>query len=126
MAARPGSGHSGIMIRWLAILMSVLAFAGCATPYVQPPLTPPGRFTGPRIEDPAIVATPGAFIADDGARLPFLRWGPEQQPWAVIVALHGMNDYSAAFRLAGPAWAERGITTYAYDQRGFGAAPGRH
>jgi acylglycerol lipase len=113
------------MIRGLAILMSMLALAACATPYVQPPLSPPAGFAGARIEDPVIPATPGAFVVDDGARLPFLRWGPEQQPWAVIVALHGMNDYSAAFRLAGPAWGDRGIATYAYDQRGFGAAPGR-
>ncbi|MES2815512.1 MAG: alpha/beta fold hydrolase, partial [Pseudomonadota bacterium] len=124
MATEPGSGHSGVMVRWCALLISMLVLAACATPYVQPPLNPPIGFAGPRIEDSAIPATPGAFVVDDGARLPFLRWGPEQ-PWAVIVALHGMNDYSAAFRLAGPAWAERGITTYAYDQRGFGAAPGR-
>jgi alpha-beta hydrolase superfamily lysophospholipase len=36
-----------------------------------------------------------------------------------------MNDHAASFRLAGPWWAEQGIETWAYDQRGFGAAPGR-
>ena len=44
---------------------------------------------------------------------------------AVILALHGFNDYSNAFEGPGEAWAERGIATYAYDQRGFGAAPER-
>lgn len=107
------------MIRAMALIGMLLALAACATPYVQPVLTPPAGFAGPRIED-------GAFIVHDGGSLPFRRWGPAAgEPAAVIVALHGMNDHSAAFRLAGPWWAERGIVTYAYDQRGFGAAPGR-
>jgi alpha-beta hydrolase superfamily lysophospholipase len=43
----------------------------------------------------------------------------------VIVGLHGMDDYANAFHLAGPYWADRGIATYAYDQRGFGRSPDR-
>jgi acylglycerol lipase len=43
----------------------------------------------------------------------------------VILALHGFNDYSNSFSEPGEAWAQRGIATYAYDQRGFGAAPER-
>jgi alpha-beta hydrolase superfamily lysophospholipase len=38
----------------------------------------------------------------------------------VIVALHGMSDYSNAFDMPGKVWAKLGITTLAYDQRGFG------
>jgi len=34
-----------------------------------------------------------------------------------------MSDYSEAYDLPGPWWAEHGITTIAYDQRGFGHAP---
>ena len=105
------------MIRTLVLSVMLLGLAACATPYVQPPLIPPAGFSGPRIE-------PGAFVVDDGGRLPFLRWGPEE-PEVVVIGLHGMNDHAAAFRLAGPWWAERGIATYAYDQRGFGDAPGR-
>lgn len=102
-----------------AILISLAALAGCAAPAVQSPLTPPSDFGGPTLQE-------GGFIVQDGARLPYLRWTPEDaEPWAVVIALHGMNDHKTAFRLAGPAWARRGITTYAYDQRGFGAAPGR-
>ncbi len=41
----------------------------------------------------------------------------------MIVALHGMSDYSEAFDLPAPWWAGHGITTVAYDQRGFGRAP---
>jgi len=38
----------------------------------------------------------------------------------VIVALHGMSDYSNAFAAPGEWWAQHGIATLAYDQRGFG------
>ena len=64
------------------------------------------------------------FVAADGARLPLRRWLPADGARAVILALHGFGDYSNAFDMPGRRWAERGIATYAYDQRGFGAAPG--
>jgi len=100
-------------------LAAALALSACAAPYVQPPLTPPSDFAGPVVRDRVLVMS-------DGARLPYMRWAPGvREPWAVIVALHGMNDDDASFRLAGPWWAEQGIETWAYDQRGFGAAPGR-
>ena len=51
--------------------------------------------------------------------------GEPVAPWAVIVGLHGMNDYSAGFGLPAEYWAARGICVYAYDQRGFGASAGR-
>jgi acylglycerol lipase len=41
----------------------------------------------------------------------------------VIIAVHGMNDYAGAFNAAGPWWASRGATVYAYDQRGHGRSP---
>lgn len=105
------------MIRALALSVILLTLGACATPHVQPPLTPPADFAGPRIEA-------DAFVVDDGGRLPYLHWSPAE-PRAIVIGLHGMNDHSAAFRLAGPWWAEHGIATYAYDQRGFGDAPGR-
>lgn len=106
------------MKRGLVSVLLALTLSACATPFVQSPMTPPAGFAGPTIGD-------RAFMVQDGARLPYRLWAPAQEPWAVVVALHGMNDHSAAFRLAGPWWAERGIATYAYDQRGFGASPGR-
>jgi alpha-beta hydrolase superfamily lysophospholipase len=69
---------------------------------------------------PAIEA--GAFVTRDGLRLPLRHWSAEH-PRALIVALHGMSDYSQAFDLPGPYWAAHGIETYAYDQRGFGRTP---
>lgn len=62
------------------------------------------------------------FVARDGARLGLTVWRAKE-PAAIIAAVHGMNDYAGAFSLAAPYWAERGITTYAYDQRGFGRSP---
>lgn len=67
-----------------------------------------------------------SILARDGAKLPLRRWDAEGHPRAVIVALHGMSDYSNAFEMPAKAWARLGITTIAYDQRGFGlsANPG--
>ena len=65
------------------------------------------------------------FIAADGAGLPLRKWLPQGEVRAVILALHGFNDYSHAFAMPGPLWAEQGIATYAYDQRGFGGTPMR-
>ncbi|HWM62245.1 MAG TPA: lysophospholipase [Rhizomicrobium sp.] len=62
-----------------------------------------------------------AVMARDGMRLPLRRWEAETgKPRAVIVALHGMSDYSGAFDMPAKVWAKLGITTLAYDQRGFG------
>jgi alpha-beta hydrolase superfamily lysophospholipase len=65
------------------------------------------------------------LIAADGAVLPLRRWLPAGEARAVILALHGFNDYSNAFDGPGEIWSKEGIATYAFDQRGFGAAPER-
>ncbi|HZC16641.1 MAG TPA: alpha/beta fold hydrolase, partial [Caulobacteraceae bacterium] len=107
------------MVRRLLLVLALLSLAACG-PVVQQAFTPPGAFTGPRLE-------PGAFVSFDGARLGLQQWTPEggQQRWAVIVAVHGLDDYANAFHLAGPFWAKDGIATLAYDQRGFGRSPQR-
>jgi len=64
----------------------------------------------------------GVFVTHDGLKLPLRHWDAAK-PVAIIVALHGMSDYSQAFDLPGPWWAGHGISVYAYDQRGFGGAP---
>ncbi len=107
-------------------LIGLLGAAGASAcaPLVQGPDVTQPSFSGPRLERDGLVAA-------DGARLPMIVWearageGGPVAPWAVIVGLHGMNDYAAAFGLAGPYWAARGVTTYAYDQRGFGRAAHR-
>ena len=110
-------------MRRRAILAGGLLLGGCA-PMLQRAPPPGAGFAGPRLE-------PGALISFDGTRLPMSVWpardaeGAPVEPWAVIVGLHGFNDYAAAFTLPGPYWAARGVSTYALDQRGFGRGPGR-
>jgi alpha-beta hydrolase superfamily lysophospholipase len=66
------------------------------------------------------------FIAADGAKLPVRFWMPKDASIkAVVVALHGFNDYSNAFTSTGTYLSQQGIASYAYDQRGFGGSPGR-
>ncbi len=97
-----------------AAVLSVLASA-CA-PVVKP--------AGPPVVEPVVNA--GTIVADDGATLPLHAWPPEgAQPSAVILGVHGFNDYGR-FLDAPATWlAARGIATYAYDQRGFGRAANR-
>lgn len=97
-----------------ALLLLLLMLAACAAPPAaivvpEPPPLPPDQ----------------EFTADDGARLPVQVWMPSGRIRAVILALHGFNDYAHAFAPPGEALALRGIATYAYDQRGFGRTPGR-
>jgi alpha-beta hydrolase superfamily lysophospholipase len=63
------------------------------------------------------------FTASDGAELPLRSWLPAGKPKAVLVALHGFADYSASYDRPATFWASRGVATFSYDQRGFGAAP---
>ncbi|MFP4002675.1 MAG: lysophospholipase [Alphaproteobacteria bacterium] len=100
-------------------MVIAVALAAACAPRVQE--LGPAAFKGgvkPRI-------TESGFITPDGRTLGLTVWkAPE--PRAIIVALHGMNDYARAFALPAAWWAEHaGITTYAYDQRGFGRSPGR-
>jgi acylglycerol lipase len=68
----------------------------------------------------------GHFVANDGSMLPLRSWLPKDgQVKAVVVALHGFNDYSEFFTAPGNYLSRKGIACYAYDQRGFGKAPGR-
>src|SRR5437667_10541434 len=55
--------------------------------------------------------TENGFIAADGAVLPLRKWLPKNEVKAVILALHGFNDYSNAFAMPAPLWAERGIAS---------------
>ncbi len=68
--------------------------------------------------------SPQVQLRTDDIALPTRSWLPKH-PKAIIVALHGFNDYSNAFESAGAYFRERGVAVYAYDQRGFGAAPNR-
>src|SRR6201985_1804789 len=100
------------MIKRLFVLGFGLLLLGCAV------VTAPGGGTSaaPHLEG-------AVFVAGDGLRLPMREWDAEGTPRAVIVALHGMSDYSNAFDIPARQWAKSGIATLAFDQRGFGAGP---
>jgi alpha-beta hydrolase superfamily lysophospholipase len=107
----------------------LLAVAGCA-----PTTDEATRVAGIGTARAAIVPAPvprldkDRFIAADGESLPLRVWlppGGAGSVKAVILALHGFDDYSHAFAMPAAIWAKDGIATSAYDQRGFGAAPER-
>lgn len=97
------------------LLALVLCFlAACATPRVQ---TIDAIVTTPALH-------PDHILADDGMRLPLTVWQPVGAPRAVVLALHGFNDYRRSFEETGKFLAARGVAVYAYDQRGFGETVG--
>jgi alpha-beta hydrolase superfamily lysophospholipase len=101
--------------RGLVALALTALTGGCA-----PSLFPVGA------RDMVPEVTENALVMADGARLPLHRWMPEKAPRAIIVGVHGFNDYGNAFAIPAATWVESGLAVYAYDQRGFGAteAPG--
>ena len=97
-----------------AVLLAVM-LASCA-----PTVTPAGE----AVQSPAFAAD--RYVAADGTVLPLAVWPAEGgPPKAVILGLHGFGDYRNAWEEPAALWAEDGITTYAYDQRGFGKSPTR-
>ncbi len=69
--------------------------------------------------------TLNAVYTEDGADLPLRTFLPKDAPRAVLIGLHGFNDYSNTFSEAGLFFIAHGMALYAYDQRGFGDAPDR-
>jgi len=94
-------------------IATIFALTSCA-----PQFHPGGdRSTKPVLQNQALATA-------DMAILPLRTWPAKQTPiTAVVLALHGFNDYSKAFEQPAKWWADRGLTVYAYDQRGFGKAP---
>lgn len=73
---------------------------------------------------PAALLPQESWRAEDGRVLPLHYWPAAGKAQAVLIALHGFNDYGNAFADPAAYWAQHdGITTYAPDQRGFGASP---
>ena len=103
-------------VRYTAItlLLLVITQSGC-----MPMTYPPGT------KNSVPLLGEHTFVAEDGARLPLRHWLPNTEPYAVIIALHGFNDYSHFFDAPGTYFSKQGIACFAYDQRGFGMAPKR-
>ncbi len=97
--------------------LSVTAFCVALCALLGACATPQLLEHGPVIGDARLNAT--EFTTSDGERLKVSSWKADN-PRAVFVAVHGYNEYAASFGLPGPWFSERGISVYAYDQRGFG------
>jgi alpha-beta hydrolase superfamily lysophospholipase len=91
------------------MLSATLLLSGCAEHLVPP---------GAAVEAPH--ASDDAFVMPDGMRLPYRAWLPQGMPWAVVLALHGMNDSRDAWEYPAPQLAADGVAVFAPDQRGFG------
>lgn len=96
----------------ITALVGLTLLSACAAPTLAPMGDRPGK----------LEITSRYVITEDGLPLPLRSWMPEGQPKAIILGLHGFNDYSGAFRDIGPKLAAAGIALYAFDQRGFGQA----
>lgn len=64
-------------------------------------------------------------VTDDGVRLPLHHWAADGEAQAIVLGLHGFNEYGGTFKILADALTPQGITVYAYDQRGFGATAQR-
>ncbi|PPD34798.1 MAG: alpha/beta hydrolase [Methylomonas sp.] len=93
----------------LGLLISIAMVNSGCTPVM---LTP-----GPTVA--AARLTEDSFIANDGVALKISQW-PAEHPKAIIIGLHGFNDYRRFFNAAASYLQTQQIYCYAYDQRGFG------
>lgn len=106
----------------LLIVMLALGLDACAPnpAAIVPSAAPVSADVPPRLAD-STVQMP------DGTLLPIHAWLPKRgdpsSPRAIILAIHGFNDYSHAFAGVAPFLAGAGLAVFAYDQRGFGGAP---
>jgi acylglycerol lipase len=108
--------HRVVGVRGLSLLcLSLVGLAACSTPQVQEgascPRTP--------------VLSGATAVMEDGVALPVELWRPEGAVSAVVLALHGFDDYRHAFADLGAFLAGHGIVTCAFDQRGFGSTAQR-
>jgi alpha-beta hydrolase superfamily lysophospholipase len=96
-------------MRETLVLMGVMLLMVACTPLEQPA----------RVRDKTPMMSASHLHMGDGAELPYRQW-QVRKPRAVILALHGFNDYSKSFtRFAGEMNKHR-VAVIAYDQRGFG------
>lgn len=85
--------------------------------------TPRYQVKGEAIQKPELLEN--AAIMADGYRLPLTKTPARGTERAVIIALHGINDHRGQWIDTARDWSADGITTYAYDQRGYGESRNR-
>src|SRR5689334_15290012 len=119
-----GSVTISLLLRlpMIAAATAAVMLSACA-PTIQPTVSSNGAGNGAH-HTPSLTAD--RYVASDGTSLPVTSWpAVKGKPKAVILGLHGFGDYRMAWEEPAGIWAKDGFTTFAYDQRGFGASPTR-
>ena len=106
----PIGAVSSTASRLLLPVLLILLLSGCIAEFVP---------EGPVVDPPE--ETSHAFIMPDGTELHYRVWAPDGRPWAIILALHGMNDSRDAWEFPASAFTDAGVEIISPDQRGFGA-----
>ena len=107
----------------IAAAAALVMLSACA-PTVRPTISGNGSVANGSAHAPTL--TSDRYVAADGTSLPVTVWPADNgKPRAVILGLHGFGDYRKAWDEPAQIWAKDGITTYSYDQRGFGGSPTR-
>jgi alpha-beta hydrolase superfamily lysophospholipase len=101
-----------LITRTLLTFPLLLCLAACMQPQLQ-------RSAPDATRAPAL--NPAQAVMADGYSLPLSISAPDGELHAMLLALHGFNDYRNAFNGPARVFARHGIMTVAYDQRGFGA-----
>ncbi len=97
----------------LAIPALCLLLAACAAPGPADYDALVAESAAPAPKAAPAHLTEQAFVTADGAELPLRVWRPTGRVRAVILAVHGFNDYSNAFDGPATMLAWQGVETYA-------------
>ena len=97
------------------VLLTTIAASGCAGKAAISAMDHDAKFLSENASAP-----PSQLQTFDGHTLT-VRSHNADQAKAILITLHGMNDYGHAFDAAGRYWSDHGLTVYSLDQRSFGA-----
>lgn len=99
-----------LMIKLMTLFLLVNLLSACSSPQTQP--------SSSLQIVPSLLAK--EVISDDGYRLPIMTSWPLRPANAMVVAVHGFNDYSNGFKAMCEYYLSQDIACLSYDQRGFG------
>ena len=91
---------------------ALLALLVCILSACSPHLRLPGN----AMIDPKLTST--AIVMPDGASLPLYTWPHSGTPRAIVLALHGFNDYGEFVKDAAIYLGTQGVKVYSYHQQG--------
>lgn len=79
------------------------------------------------VQDQKLQLEPGmvGIKALDGTQLGLRHWGPQGEPRAVVVIVHGLKDHSDRYQALGEQLAAGGYSVYAFDLRGHARSEGQ-